>query len=206
MPVTYVPKYPQLTEHDENLDTHDDSLGTHDTSLDTHDTALGVVDANVDTILAEVLEIEVHMHSPERWLGQHPSPTSTVFAEANETAYQIDSGNTVFGAWLQILGTDDTPVIAGKAFFDFHRILITDHQETTMYRIQIAYGADADVAFAAENYTEIVVKFSVGQVKPAPFVVQDVRCPSGTEIWARCRCASNTGTLDFMIGLHEYDS
>ncbi len=78
-------------------------------------TNMAAMQVNVDTIEAEVIEVEKHLHSPERWLGLNGAPTATVFADANETSYQIDSGNTVFGSWVQILGTDDTPVVAGKA-------------------------------------------------------------------------------------------
>ena len=146
---------------------------------------------DVNNIYDEVVEIDTHLHSPERWLGAKAVPTATVFAEANETSYQIDSGNTVFGAWLQILGTDDTPVIADKAYFDFHRVLITDVEETTTYRIQFAHGADADVAVAAGDYTEVIIKFGVGQVKPTPFDVQNERLAAGEEVRAVALAVAN---------------
>ncbi len=159
-----------------------------------------------DPIQVDVNDIHTVLHSHERWLGAHGSPTGTRFADETETPFQIDSGNTVFGSWVQVLGTDDTPVDADKTSYLWDLILVTDLEQTTTYRIQFAFGADADVALAAGQYTEVVIGKGPGTVDPFPFDFHNDKHTAGTEAWARCRCASNTGTVDFMIGLHEYDS
>lgn len=164
------------------------------------------IQVDVNSIYDEVVEIETHFHSYERWRGAIAVPTATRFADETETAFQVDSGNTVFGSWVQILGTDDTPIGSGKTYFDFHLVLIVDNEQATTYRLQFAFGADGDTAVAAGDYTEVLIKFAVGTTQPTPVQVQGERHAAGTEVWARCRCASNTGTLDFLIGMHEYDS
>ncbi len=161
---------------------------------------------DVNDIQVDVNVIHETMHSHERWLGAHGSPTATRFADVTETAFQIDSGNTVFGVWVQVLGTDDTPLDSGKGSYQWDQILITDLEQTTTYRIQIAFGPDADAALTAGHYTEMLVRKGPGLVEPFPVDFHNDIHDAGEEAWARCRCASNTGTVDFMIGLHEYDS
>lgn len=164
------------------------------------------IQLDVNNILEEVIEIETHLHSYERWRGLHGTPTGTRFADETETSWQIDSGNTVFGSWVQVLGTDDTPVDTGKTYFDWHRILITAVERTVTYRVQFAFGAAGDAAVAAGDYTEVCIQVGVGALDPFPVTVQGLRHVAGTEAWARCRCNANTGTMDFMVGIHEYDS
>ena len=50
------------------------------------------------------------------------------------TSFQADAGNLVWGSWLQVLGSNDTPVRAGKTMFDFHEILVVSHAHNTRVR------------------------------------------------------------------------
>lgn len=72
-------------------------------------------------------------------------------------------------------------------------------------KVNNARGDSGAAALAAGTYTEVV--YAAGTLKdPGVIVTQTGRAPAGSKIWARCKCpGQNTGTLDFYIGLHEYE-
>ena len=70
-----------------------------------------------------------HFHTRERWFGISGDQSGDDWAlAAGLTPFQAISGNGVFGAdandEAKVLGTDDTPAITNKQFFDMHRILV----------------------------------------------------------------------------------
>lgn len=164
--------------------------------------------AGVSNSLAyKVHEIEKHFHSMERWLGAAavPSGETHVADTDSMTAFQLDAGNDTWGAWVQIMGSSDSPVIAGMAKIDMHRIMVTDVQEKKVItRIQLAGGASGAAALAAGDYTEILVTPD-NDGKQDPYDIMMGRFDAGTKGWARCWVkGTNTGTIDFFIGVHEY--
>ena len=165
----------------------------------------------VDNSLAyRVHEIERHLHSYERWFELAGTPSGeTHRADATGTGagvFQIDAGDDAYGSWLQILGSSDTPAVTGSEKFDLHRILITATERSVVYVVQIAYGATAAGALTAGDYTESVFAPSSNLVDSGPIDIQSWRVAAATKAWARCICpGQNTATLDFMIGLHEYE-
>lgn len=173
-----------------------------------------IIDNNmsISTILEEVVEIETHLHSYEIWMEKAAVPAGeTNIADEVGTvgglgAFQLDAGNNNWGSWIQVLGSADTPVRTGKTKFDFHRISIEATERNLPYFIQIGFGASGAAALTAETFTETVLEPLGNQVDSTPIVVQSERCDSGTKVWARCMCpGQNTATMDFYIGLHEYD-
>ena len=163
------------------------------------------VQVDVNTIYDLVSQIEQHNDHSSRWVGLRSPTTETLFADTTLNPYVIDSGNDEFGSWVQLLGTGDTPRDAGNLYYDTHLIYVTDTEQTTLYRLQFAWGADADAAVTAGDYTETVYQGPLGTPAPGPIEIRHPRLAVGSEFWARCWCSSNTGTLSFMIGIHEYD-
>lgn len=165
----------------------------------------------VDNSLAyRVHEIERHLHSYERWLELAGTPAAeTHRADAAGTGagvFQIDAGNDDWGSWLQIIGSSDTPVLAGSAKFDLHRVVITATERSAIYVVQIAFGATGAAALAAGDYIESVFSPASNLVDSGPVDVQCRRITAGTKTWARCICpGQDTATLDFMVGIHEYE-
>jgi hypothetical protein len=154
------------------------------------------LEATMDSLGYRVAEIETHLHSYERWLG---------LGGETLTPFQIDSGNNDWGAWVEVLAVGDTPVQTGKTYYDLHRLMVVDAEQTTIYRIQLAFGGDGDSAVAVGNYTELMYIAFTAAADSGPIEVNTRRQIAGTRCWARCWNASNTGTLDFYIGLHEYE-
>lgn len=171
--------------------------------------AVAAVVADVDS---EVDIVDNHLHSYERWFGAAVTPDAEIHVAdrigTSVTAFQADAGDDDWGAWLQLLGSSDTPSAAGKALFDFHRIFISAVERSNYtHFLQIAYGADGDSALAAGNYTEIVYKPASAAAEETPVVIQGQRQAAGTKVWIRVFVPTqNTGTVDFWVGLHEYDA
>lgn len=121
-------------------------------------------------------------------------------------AFRVDAGNNAWGAWVQVLGSDDTPARAGGAKFDLHRVLITAAERDALYYVQIGFGTSGAAALAAGTYTEFAHRPQSVTATESPLDVASRRLPAGTKAWARCKCpGQNTATLDFIVGLHEYE-
>ena len=172
-------------------------------------TTLGLNGTN-NSLAYRVHEIERHLHSYERWFETAAVANGEIHvADAAGTGlgvFQIDAGNTVWGAWLQVLGSSDTPAITGSVKFDPHKILVTAAERNVVYVVQIGFGASGAAALGAGAYTEVVFIPAGGVVDSGPVAVQSRRITVGTKTWARCICpGQNTATLNFMFGIHEYE-
>lgn len=155
-------------------------------------------------------EVERHLHSFERWLETAAVPNAEVHVAdsigSGSGAFQIDAGNLTWGAWVQILGSSDIPVIAGSTNYDIHKLVVDATERNETYFIQIAYGASGAAALAAGEYTELVLEPTGNQAEAGPITVQSRRETAGNKAWVRCMCpGQNTATLDFYVGLHEYE-
>ncbi len=163
-----------------------------------------------NSLAYRVNEIERHNHSFERWLELAGTPAAeTHRADAAGTGagvFQIDAGDGVYGSWLQILGSSDTPIDGTAIFFDLHRLVITSAERNTIYVMQIAFGETGNGAVLADSYIEIPFIPASNQVDAGPVEVKCRRVDAGTKGWARCICpGQNTAMLDFIIGIHEYE-
>lgn len=155
-------------------------------------------------------EVERHLHSYEWWFETASVPNGEIHVAdrigSGGGAFRIDAGNDDWGAWVQILGSSDTPVIGANPKFDLHRLEIAATERNEVYFVQIAIGASGAAALAANAYTEAVFKAASNQVDSGPVTIQMRRQDDGSKTWARCMCpGQNTATLDFYFGLHEYE-
>lgn len=164
-----------------------------------------------DSLAYHVEETERHLHNYERWMAAAAvSVGETHVADEvsdNQTPFQADGGNDTWGAWVQILGSDDTPVRTAQEKYDLHRLLIVDHEHNTnCYLIQIGFGASGAAALSAETYTEITLVTGSGATEVGPLEMISRRQDKETKVWARIwAVGKNTGTLDFLVGIHEYE-
>ena len=171
------------------------------------DAAVGGLAGAHDSLAYIANEIEKHIHNMERWFGAAASPSGEAHVADDDsmTPFVMTSGNDTFGAWLQILGSNDTPNRSRMERIDVHRLLITDvgsNREIT--RIQIAAGSSGGSALAAGNYTEIMIT-PEQNAKQEPVSMIDFRAVVGTKMWARCWVdGQNNSDVDFFIGAHEY--
>lgn len=166
-----------------------------------------------DSLAYRVNEIERHLHHYDKWFGAAAVPDAELHVADRltlvQTSFQADGGNDDWGVWLQVLGTNDTPIQAGKVKFDFHEIIIVSHEHNTNeYDMQIVSGESAGIAakLVSEDFTEFPIVTGAGNSETGPITFQQVRVDSGDKVWVRIRAnGQNTGTLDFKIGIHEYE-
>ena len=153
-----------------------------------------------------------HFHVRERWLGIQAPQTATDWALDTLSPFQAISGNNAYGAdaddEAQVLGTADTPIIAGSTHFDMHRILAVDMSSATPYKLRIVWGTGtmAD-AITAGQFSEVMVITDVAVGPPssgAPFEVRMPRVLTDTKVWCQCWNFTNNATIDFLAGVHEY--
>ncbi len=157
-------------------------------------------------IYAEVVEVEKHLHSNECWFGKSASPVAGVNEADSDslTPFQIDSGNNDWGTAVCILGTSDTPCKQGYTQLDLHKLLITGAERANEpYLLRWSWGESEASALSAGNYSETAF-YPTSTARSAPVELQSRRIPAGTKVWMNCKCGSNTGTLNFLFGFHEY--
>ena len=157
----------------------------------------------------EAYETEHHLHNRERWFGKLGAQTATDWGdEASLTPYRAISGNGVFGADANdealVLGTDDTPAIAGMVSYDAHRLMISAASTATDWILRIIYGTGtmADAETAGE-YTDVMLTEAKKGV-PVDVMMPRTTCAS-CKVWVRAKNATNDATIDFFIGIHEYE-
>lgn len=161
-----------------------------------------------DSIYSIVTEIERHLHSSGSWFGKATIPSGETHVAdrigSNNGAFQIDAGNDDWGAWTQVLGSSDTPARSNQLYFDPHELVISAAERTAIYFIQFARGESGAAAFASGMYTEVVLD-TTNKAGGTIVRLQTGRAPVGSKLWARCMCpGQNTATIDFYIGIHEY--
>ena len=98
-------------------------------------------------------EIERHLHSNERWFGAAVVPVGTTHVAdrlgVGVVSFQIDAGNNDWGAWIQVLGSNDTPAEAGNVYMDAHRLLVTNTERNATYFVQFSAGVTGAAGLAA---------------------------------------------------------
>lgn len=175
--------------------------------------AAGGLDATKWSLAYSVAVIGRHLHSYERWFAAAATPVGEThiadrIGPLATTPFEPDAGNEDWGSWLQIMGSDDLPVIVGREEFDPHMISITDteHKNETHF-LQIGFGATGAAALAAGEYTEIVFRSAGGAPNESPpIMIQTRRSPVEIKVWARVLVVGqNTGWIKFFYGLHEYE-
>ena len=196
------PPYNGSEEHEELQDEHTDIQSDTD--------ALQVV---TDSILDEVIEIEHHIHTRERWFGQSVDQSGNDWAADNLTPLDVISGNNAYGGdaddEAKVLGTADTPVIAGMTKFDLHRFLVVGVSQNSVYKFRVVWGTGtmAD-AITAGQTSEFMVKFDAANPQQSagiPFEVKMTRLDAGTKVWVQTWNATDNATASFFVGLHEYE-
>ena len=148
-------------------------------------------------------EVEDHFHNRERWLGAQ-AVVGRVAGDVLAT-FQAVSGNNVYGAALQIMDVNDTPILAGSIAFDPRMVLFTAASTNTLNKLRFIFGvSNVGNAEAAGQYTEMVYEQDAGATTHKPVELRCPRLPSGTLMWVKLWNAANLATVNFVFGMHEY--
>ena len=167
------------------------------------------LEGTINSLAYRVHEIERHLHSGARWFEAASIPNGEVHVAdrigLGAGSFQIDGGNDTWGSWVQVLGSSDTPAITDMVKFDPHQVIVEDAERASVYFVQFARGASGAAGLAADTFTEFIYSATV-QKDTGIIQVQTGRAPIGALVWARCwAVGDDTGTLNFFVGIHEYE-
>jgi hypothetical protein len=158
--------------------------------------------------------IEEHFHTQEYWLGISGDQSGNDWAADTLNVFQAISGANDYGGdaddEAKVLGTADTPMIAGNITFDVRQILIEDVSVDTVWKLRIAWGTTTvGNAVAAGDYTEIMLQFDSTNPQQSAGIPISIRMPRLTagsdQVWIEAWNATDNATIDFFVGIHEYD-
>lgn len=154
-----------------------------------------------DTAILEQI-LDEHFHTVTRWRGAKAGADETNAFDDNLTAFQIDSGNETWGTALCIVGSDDTPIDTGLTYYHPNKIQVVARERGTLaYKIRFAWGASYAAGISAGNYTE---QMTFPSDEPPVVIIDIPRLAVGTKLFVACEVGANTGTIDFFLGVHEY--
>ena len=149
---------------------------------------------------------ELHFHSIERWLGFGAVDTLTPYqAISGAGDYGADPGDEAI-----ILTDEQTPIIAEKISFDFHRIMVVDVTQDTHFKLRIVYGTGTMAeAISAGQYTEFMAKHDSANPQESatiPIAIMMPKLAAGTKVWIQTKNVTDNAAIDFFVGIHEYDA
>ncbi len=178
------------------------------------DAKIDIIDNNVDDIQIGLEVHDSHFHNYDRWFGISGDQSVNDWAiEDGLAPFVATSGSNAYGSAIKVLGTADTPNQSGMTIFDPHEIFVTDMNTNTMYYLRLIFDLDGDgVANTAEGkgyYTTtpfIAPDTNVNRVGGVPVHIRSKRVTAGLRVWAKVKNALTAKTLNFYIGIHEYDA
>jgi len=164
-----------------------------------------------DKAAQKLYELERYFHNRERWFGLAVTPVGETHRadEMNGVVapFVLTTGNSAFGAWVQILGSGDTPFESGMTSFDGHRFLMSSTNSAGVYAIQLIAGEYVDIPrrLANKEYTTAPYTASTTANDAGIYDFMSRRIPAGAKVWARAAGVGLNGkTLSFYFGFHEY--
>ena len=155
-------------------------------------------------------ETDQHFHNYETAFGVAAVPTATHFADQNRIASFVGtSGNNAFGAAVNVIGPDDTPVRAGMKYFDTREWSIIDVSNANPFIFMVIWGTPLQNEAAAEaagQFSTCIVHQPTAAGQNKPQEIRLIRVPSKSQIWVKVKNAANLATVNFQVTLHEYPS
>jgi hypothetical protein len=163
-------------------------------------------------IFNEAEIIESHLHNYEKWFGAFSGAADELHVAermgSGVLPFTLTAGNDDFGNWVQVLGSEDTPIRQSKTYFDFHRCLITETDSTLPFIIQIVTGESAGIAakLLSEDFSEIPYIAATNNNDSGIAEMKVERILVGTKVWMRACCIGGNGkVIKLYNGIHEYN-
>ena len=151
-----------------------------------------------DSLAYIVATIENHNHSARVFYGK--SAGDPYLDPDVLTEWQIQAKSAGYtGTAIQISNGDELDCV----FYDLNRILVTATSAANkVQKIQFLYGTGAvgDATVATE-----VAMYVPASGKSESMVVNMPRIPCGSKVWALAFSETDNATIDFIVGIHEYD-
>ena len=158
-------------------------------------------------IVREILDDD---HTRERWFGISGNQSGNDWALNTLAPFVATSSTNDYGAEVKVLGTDDTPIFTDSKRFDINEIFILDSTEASVWKLRTVWGTGTRAdAVAAEQFSEEVVMIdptNPQQSAGMAVMVRIIPLVVGVDkVWIQGWNATNNATIDFLVGVHEYD-
>ena len=156
-----------------------------------------------------ITEHDRHFHNRERWFGKSADQSGNNWGtQASLTPFRAISGNGDFGSdandEAKVLGTDDTPAIAGSVEFDIRRLEVESASNANPFIVRVIWGTGTMAAAeSAGQYSDVMV-MDARKGSPISCIVKRRTC-GADQIWVRIKNGTDNATLDFFNGAHEYE-
>ncbi len=172
---------------------------------------VNVVQDTVRATYEEAYNLNKHFHNYHRIISKNTVQTSTVKADTTAGKFYpyvlTAAADSTFGAAVQVLGTDDTPVQTGMKWFDLHDGFVIAANSNSPYVLRILAGSSAAVALAAGDYSDTWIfgdDSNPNKASPVEFSLGMKRFAVGSLVWAQISNAAGAQTLSVVFSLHEY--
>jgi len=158
-------------------------------------------------VLEEVHELSCHWHNWELFGGLAVVPDGETHRcdwDSMEP-FRMVPGNDTYGDWVQVLGSEDTPVRSGALEYDMDRIMIHDvSSDRVLTRMQFGFGPNIQQIFLQQSFTNYGYR-PYKETQPNTFKIRVSQVDSGQKAWARCWVKGvSGGYIDFYVYVHEY--
>jgi len=160
--------------------------------------------------LAQHLDHEFH---GRQWLMHaDQTPSGTSFADTLSLGFYpftvTAAADSNFGTAIQIIGSDDTPIISGNKIFHMHAIMVTAVNSNSLYKMRIAWGASNAAGVAAGDYQDLWLfgdDTNPQQVSPTSTRAGMRTIDVGTSVWVSIANAAGAQTMDFVFTIIPED-
>ena len=163
-------------------------------------------------ILTLVTDVEADVHSSAFLFSRKAVQTGTSFADTTDGVFYpfalTAAADSTYGVAVQILGTADTPIIAGDKVFHIDGVMVTAVNDNSLYRLRITWGASVAAALAAHTFTETWVfgdSTNPQLAQPTALHVQMAEVAAGTEVWVQIANAAGAQTMSILFQIREHD-
>lgn len=170
-----------------------------------YDVAVNPLESDIDTLLTRIPQ-RLYEAVPDRYRGLLVG-TNKVALDNDIPFVLAGTVADTYGTWVQILDSLDTPIVTGKTHFTISKILPTNVTASTLFKVQIAWGAASGQAAAltAGNYIEFNYISGAAAGDRAPIDIFSPLIPAGVDAWARVRSTAETAvTFDFLYAIREF--
>ena len=201
---------------------HNQIIALQDSLTDVHASLKSFQSANEDTltdihtnnkvIQAVVDDIEADVHSSIFLYSRNAVQTGTTKADTSAVSFYpfvlTSAADSTYGPAVQVLGTADTPRIAGNTIFHVAGFMVEAVNSNTIYKVRLVWGASVAAGLSAAQFTETWVfgdSANPQQAQPTAIAVHMSEVAVGTEVWIQIANAAGAQTMDLAIDIAEHD-
>lgn len=168
-------------------------------------------------ILDKIDAIFNHLHNCERWFGMSTDQSGNNWAKETIinpfviTSSGIDTWST--GVYTKIIGSTDTPVMAGNTEFGPHRLLVSAVSSTAsaVYKLRFTWTGSTGIlndGLGSSDYSEFMFKVdplkNAQSIPGGPVKITTCIIDIGSRCWMQMKSTADGVTANLYVGIHEH--